>query len=94
MKKINWKILNIAFWLEILLAYLLPFEVADGFKYQAGFPLSFITVYDRAKGVNLFSSMQLYPLAFLANAALIYLIISAVIVSYRRFKGERSSGKI
>lgn len=78
MKKINWKILNSAFWIELILSYFLPFKVVENFQYKIGFPIPFISVYDTAIGVNPFSSMYLNPVGLLLNAVIIYLIISLV----------------
>lgn len=46
MKKINLKILNISFWIEIILAYVLPFQIVDNSQYRVGFPLPFKTAYE------------------------------------------------
>lgn len=76
MKKIHWKTLNLAFWIEIILSYLLPFQVVDNFQYRVGFPISFITVYDAELGVNPLMSMHFNPFGLLMNGLIIYLIIS------------------
>ncbi|MFV0314476.1 MAG: hypothetical protein ACK5I7_05160, partial [Anaerotignum sp.] len=63
MAKINWKLLNAAFWCEVILAYVLPFGSYDQFVYQVGFPIPFILVYDTDIGVSPLTSMHLNPLA-------------------------------
>lgn len=63
MKKVNFKLLNLAFWVELVLSYVLPFRVTDDFGYQVGFPFPFIAVYDTAIGVNPLVSMHLNPLS-------------------------------
>ena len=88
MKNINWKILNLAFWIEIVLSYLLPFKIIDNFQYKVGFPIPFITIYNTAIRVNLLMSMQLNPLALLLNAMIIYLIISLLIKASYKFKTQ------
>lgn len=88
MKNINWKILNLAFWIEIFLSYLLPFKIIDNFQYKVGFPIPFITIYNTAIRVNPLMSMQLNPLALLLNAMIIYLIISLPIKASYKFKTQ------
>ncbi len=86
MKKLNWKIVNIAFWIEVVLSYIFPFKTIDGFQYQAGFPITFITIYNTKIGINPFMSMNLNPLALLANIVIIYLIISAFTKTHQKIK--------
>lgn len=90
MRKINWKILNLAFWIEIVLSYVLPFKVIDGFQYKAGFPIPFISVYDTVVGVSPLMSMNLNPLGLLFNGIIVYLIILFVIGIYQKFKHNRA----
>lgn len=84
MKKINLKILNIAFWIEIILSYLLPFKMTDNSQYQVGFPIPFITVHATEPGINPLMSMALNPIGLLFNGIIIYLIILACIKAYHR----------
>lgn len=84
MKKINWKILNTALWIEVVATYLLPFKGVDNFQYKAGFPIPFISVYDTAIGVNPLMSMHLNPIALFANAIILYLIISFCVKEYQK----------
>lgn len=90
MNKINWKILNLAFWTELVLSYLLPFKVTDDCCYEAGFPLSFLSVYDTKFGVSPFMSMSLNPIALLLNVFLIDFIMLACIKGYLKFKRDRN----
>lgn len=87
MKTINWKIANAAFWLEIILAYLLPFKVTDNFQYQAGFPIPFLSVYAAEPGVSPFMSMHLNPLGLLFNGVILYWLITAGIRVWQKVKG-------
>lgn len=75
MKKINWKIMNYAFWTEIILSYSLPFHVLDDFQYKVGFPISFLTIYNGKMGISPFTSVHLDPLALLINGIIIYFLI-------------------
>ena len=84
MKKINWKILNWAFWIEIILSYVLPFKVVDDFQYKAGFPIPFITVYNRSVEVNPLMSMHLNPLSLVFNGLIIYFIILFTMRAYNK----------
>lgn len=86
MRKINWKIFNLALWIEIALSLLLPFKVTDGFRYQIGFPTPFISVYAAGFGINPLMSMHLNPLGFVFDGIIIYLIISACIKAYQKFR--------
>ncbi len=88
MKKINWRIVNIAFWTEVLLSYVLPFRVIDNFEYKVGFPIPFLSVYDSVIGINPLISMRLNPLGFLLNGAIIYLIIVFAAKAYHRIKNN------
>ena len=77
MKKINWKQFNFAMWIEIVLSYLLPFQVKDNFQYQVGFPAPYLSVYDTEIGISPLMSMHLNPLGFLFDVLIIYLVLSA-----------------
>lgn len=90
MGKINWKTVNISFWIEIVLSYVLPFKVVDHFQYRVGFPIPFISVYNTEIGVSPLVSMHLNPLGLLANGIIIYLIISVVVRAYGKFKNSRT----
>lgn len=91
MKKINWKILNLALWTEMLLSYFLPFKVIDNFQYQVGFPMPFLSLYDKEMRVNPFMSMGLNPLALLFNVIILYLVISFLTQTYKK-RGRRHAG--
>ncbi len=84
MKKIHWKILNAALWIEIVLSYFLPFRVTNDFQYQVGFPISFISVYDTKPSINPFMSMHFNPLGFVLDVVVIYLLITGLIKLYQK----------
>lgn len=79
MKKINWKTLNFALWIEIILSYVLPFKVVDNFQYK----IPFITVYNTEISINPLMSIHLNPLGLLLNGLIIYLIISVCVKAYQ-----------
>jgi len=81
-KKINWKLINAAFWIEIILSYILPFKVVNDFQYKIGFPIPFFSVYDTKIGINPFMSTSLNPFELLLNCAIIYWIISVAVKAY------------
>lgn len=86
MKNIKWKIFNTAFWVEVILSYVLPFKVIDNFQYKVGFPIPFISVYDTKIGVNPLMSMHLNPLGLLFNVITIYFIILFALGAYHKIK--------
>lgn len=88
MKKINWKTVNIAFWTEVVLCYVLPFKTTDNFQYQVGFPIPFISIYNTKIGINPFMSMHLNPLGLFANGIVIYIVIAVFITIYKRIRNN------
>ncbi len=82
----NWKIINLAFWIEIILSYLLPFEITDQSQYQVGFPMPFISVKAGDFGISPFMSMHLNPVGLLLDGILIYLIIIFCIKTYQKIR--------
>ena len=84
MKKINWKILNTAFWMELTLSYILPFHVVDNFQYRIGFPVAFLSIYDTKMGVSPLLSMHFNPLTFLADGVSIYLVLLGCVKIYQK----------
>ena len=74
-EKINWKILNLAFWIEIILSYLLPFKITDNFRYQVGIPIPFISVYATRFSISPFMSMHVNLLGLIFNGIIFYLLI-------------------
>lgn len=90
MKKINWKIINLSLWTEVILSYLLPFRVTDGFQYQAGFPFPFISVYNTEPGITPLMSMHLNPFALLVNVIIIYFIISFCAKAYHKSRHSQT----
>ncbi len=86
MEKINWKILNSAFWIEIILSYILPFRVVNHFQHKIGWPIQFISVYDSKPILSPLMSMSLNPLRLLLNGVIIYLVISVAVKAYSKLK--------
>lgn len=86
MKNINWTTLNLAFWIELILCWFLPFQTTDHFQYRAGFPTPFLTVYAETPGISLFTSTHLNPLGLLFNVIFIHVIILGCIKAYRKIR--------
>lgn len=91
MKKINGKILNYAFWIEIILSYVLPFSVHDSSQYSIGFPMPFLTIHNGNIGISPLMSMHLNPLTLMINGIIIYFIIGLGIKVYFRYLQYRNS---
>lgn len=75
LNKIDWKIFNISLWIELLLAYILPYKNVDDFEYQVGFPLNFLSVYNSKLGTSPLNSMYVNPFIFLINCFIIYFVL-------------------
>lgn len=90
MNKINWKIVNIALWSEIILAYILPFKIVDNFKYNVGFPISFLTIYNNSIAINPMMSMSFNPINFLINIVILYYFIKFVLKYYCKIKHKKN----
>ena len=90
-EKINWKILNLAFWIEIILSYILPFKVTDNFQYQVGIPIPFISVYATRFSISPFMSMHFSPSGLLFNGIIIYLLIILCTIGYQKITSYEGS---
>ncbi len=88
-KKINWKILCIAFCCELVLSYILPFMVYDNFKFDVVFPIIFLTMYNKQMNSSLFNSMLLNPFALLLDVVFIYILIQLVIKVVNTIKNKQ-----
>lgn len=86
MKKINWNLFHSSLWIEIVLSYFLPFKVTNDFQYQAGFPMSFLSVFDTKWGRSPFLSMHLNPLVLLLDVFVIYLILLGCVNVYQKLR--------
>lgn len=86
MKKINCRILNLAFWIEIILSFLLPFRITDNSQYQVGFPMPFISVRATGFAINPLMSMAFNPLGLLCNGIIVYLMMIFCIKVYQKIR--------
>ena len=60
-KKINWKLLNLSLWAELIIVYLMPFKKIDDFRFTVGFPIPFLTIYNTTPNVSPLHSMLFNP---------------------------------
>lgn len=74
-KKIDLKLLNLAAWITLLLAYVLPFKYVDGFETQIGIPFSFISIHDVALGSSPLNSMGVSIGHLGLNIIVIYFVL-------------------
>ncbi len=86
LKKIDLKRLNISAWLIVISTYLLPFREYDGFETSIGYPISFISVHDVPNGSAPFSSMYVNVLALLLNVVIVYIILNAITLIWKKYK--------
>lgn len=86
MKRINWKVLNCALWIEVVLSYVLPFSVHSASQYKVGFPIPYLTIYIGNIRINPLMSMHLNPLPLLIDGIIIYLIIGLGVKTYNKRK--------
>lgn len=75
LKKVDWELFKVCLGIEILLAYIFPFNIINDFRVGIGFPISFITIYNAKLSVNPMMSMTLNPLAFILNGFIIYFMM-------------------
>lgn len=84
--RINWKLINLSAWLVVILSYVLPFERDDFIGIHAGFPLSFMTIYEIEGQRNLLSAYRLDLLVFLLDVVLIYAASMVCLRLYRHVR--------
>lgn len=90
MKAINWKLWNLALWLEIALSLVLPFRVADPGQYQVGVPFWFLKVYDKGLGVNPLMSMYLNPLLLLMDLCVLCAVLLGIQKGVQAWKSRHA----
>lgn len=88
--RMNWKIINAAFWIEMILSYLLPFQITDGTQYQVGFPVPFIFVDAGEFHTSPFMSMHVNPLGLLLNGGIMYMILICCNKIYQKIRRNRT----
>ncbi|EHK2441518.1 hypothetical protein P3F01_01285 [Clostridium perfringens] len=84
--KINFKILNQAAWLSLVLTFITPYELSSsGFK-TWGYPIKYFTTYEFPQdSTTLLSSTSTSILGLISNILIIYIIINTFILLKERF---------
>lgn len=84
--KINFKILNQAAWISLLLTFITPYELdSSGFK-NLGYPIKYFTTYEFPQdSTTLLSSTSTSILGLISNILIIYIIINTFILLKERF---------
>ncbi len=85
-EKMNWKLFNLALWIEIILSYFLPFKITDSLRYKVGFPIPYLYMDNRDLDISPFMSMHCNPIGLLFNGIIIYILMIVGIKLYHRLK--------
>lgn len=90
-EKINFKILNQAAWLSLLLTFITPYELSSfGFK-TWGYPVKYFTTYEFPQdSTTLLSSTSTSILGLISNILIIYIVINIFILLKKRFIKDKS----
>lgn len=85
-ERINFKILNQAAWISLLLTFITPYELdSSGFK-NGGYPIKYFTTYEFPQdSTTLLSSTSTSILGLISNILIIYIIINTFILLKERF---------
>ncbi|MCH1962413.1 hypothetical protein MCG45_05940 [Clostridium perfringens] len=85
-ERINFKILNQAAWISLLLTFITPYELdSSGFK-TWGYPIKYFTTYEFPQdSTTLLSSTSTSILGLISNILIIYIIINTFILLKERF---------
>ena len=90
-ERINFKILNQATWISLLLTFITPYElISSGFK-TWGYPVKYFTTYEFPQdSTTLLSSTSTNLLGLISNILVIYIIINTFILLKERLKKYKS----
>ncbi|WP_415321589.1 hypothetical protein [Clostridium perfringens] len=88
---INFKILNQAAWISLLLTFITPYELnSSGFK-TWGYPVKYFTTYEFPQDSNtLLFSTSTNLLGLISNILVIYILINTFILLKERLKKYKS----
>ncbi len=89
LRKIDFKILNLAVWSTLLIAYFSPIRYIRLVEVGMGFPFEFITTYDISQGIDPLDSMEIHWGYFLLNIILIYFLIYYINKFYKHIQDNR-----
>lgn len=90
-ERINFKILNQAAWISLLLTFITTYELSSsGFK-TWGYPVKYFTTYEFPQdSTTLLSSTSTNLLGLISNILVIYIIINTFILLKERLKKYKS----
>ncbi|MDK0710304.1 hypothetical protein P5E62_13925 [Clostridium perfringens] len=90
-ERINFKILNQAAWLSLVLTFITPYELdSSGFK-TWGYPVKYFTTYEFPQDSNtLLFSTSTNLLGLISNILIIYIVINIFILLKKRFIKDKS----
>ncbi|MBI6021955.1 hypothetical protein JJB46_07215 [Clostridium perfringens] len=90
-ERINFKILNQAAWLSLVLTFITPYELdSSGFK-TWGYPVKYFTTYEFPQDSNtLLFSTSTSILGLISNILIIYIVINIFILLKKRFIKDKS----
>ncbi|HAT4246061.1 TPA: hypothetical protein I9059_001223 [Clostridium perfringens] len=90
-ERINFKILNQAAWISLLLTFITPYELnSSGFK-TWGYPVKYFTTYEFPQDSNtLLFSTSTNLLGLILNILVIYILINTFILLKERLKKYKS----
>ncbi|ELC8421254.1 hypothetical protein ACSXBY_11065 [Clostridium perfringens] len=90
-ERINFKILNQAAWLSLVLTFIIPYELSSsGFK-TWGYLVKYFTTYEFPQdSTTLLSSTSTNLLGLISNILVIYIIINIFILLKERLKKYKS----
>ena len=90
-ERINFKILNQAAWLSLVLTFITPYELdSSGFK-TWGYPVKYFTAYEFPQdSTTLLSSTSTSILGLISNILIIYIVINIFILLKKRFIKDKS----
>lgn len=90
-ERINFKILNQAAWLSLVLTFITPYELdSSGFK-TWGYPVKYFTTYEFPQdSTTLLSSTSTSILRLISNILIIYIVINIFILLKKRFIKDKS----
>ncbi|ONI44676.1 hypothetical protein AN641_06180 [Candidatus Epulonipiscioides gigas] len=91
MKKINWKILNLVLWGQVIISFFLPFKNIDNFEYQIGAPIPYLSIYAAELGIAPINSIYINPFSFILNGLIAYYLIILLIKLCKETKVKKEN---
>lgn len=83
LKKIDFRVLNVAAWSTLLLAYFSQIRYIRLVEIGMGFPFEFITLYDISQGIDPIDTMKVHWGYFILNIVVIYISIYCINKLYK-----------